>query len=800
MRCLIRDPHFWCLFVISLVMPATFAQLPPGRDGYAFPPGGKAGSTVPVQLGGSDWTPDMQFFVHDTRVKLEVISKPGEILMPEPPYWFGIQSFTNDPRLPREVSARFVIPSDFPPGPVRWSAANANGGGSGGVFIVGNGKELAEMENRKGPQELQKLPITINGRLGRIEEVDRYHFRADHTGPVTCDLMARHLGSDFHGVIAIHDERGSNVADVVDSEGRDPILTFVAEKGRTYTVSVRDLDHRGYRNFTYRLALTAGPRVITAIPAAGKRGETRNVEFIGVGIASGQSKLESVTKSVSYPTDPKQMIFTYQMETPFGNAGVYHFQLTDHVELIEPATENVTERHLNVPCAVTGQIRHRGERDQYELAGKKGDAWEFLVQSREIGSSLDLSLLLIGPDGKQLVAKDDAGADGNIRIPFTLPSDGNYRIVIADHSGRQTSLDSVYRLAVTRSQRRFHLRTDGIVNIPIGGKAAFKIAVERDGGFQEPIALTFTGLPEGMKSPPNLVIPPTGNEFVVTLECPADAPALTTLAAITGTAKIGDRQHSQNVMGEYPGNLAPRNRSEHVEHRILVSTTLKPAFKAKAAEADGGRRIPRGSTHRSEILIERTDGFVGEIILDMAGNQQRHRQGIRGPSFNVPPGKSKADYPVFLPEWLETTRTSRIGLVAMAKMKDPKGTPRYVMTAVEGQITMSIEGALMKLSHSADELTAIAGQSFEVPLQLTRSPELSGPVMVELLVPDELKGIITAKALDWSSEKRNHSWTIHSKIDSRLIGLMSFTARATALRKGDPVVSETTFVVEFRSR
>lgn len=799
MRCLIRYPSFWSFFVILLAMPATFAQLPPGRDGYAFPPGGKTGSTVHVKLGGSDWTPDMQFFVHDARIKLEVTSKPGKILLPEPPYWFGIQSFANDPRLPREVSARFVIPADFPPGPVRWSAANANGGGSGGVFIVGNSDEVTELESHKGPQEFPKLPITINGRLGRIEEVDRYLFRADHTGPVTCDLMARRLGSDFHGVIAIHDERGTNVSDVVDSEGLDPVLTFIAEKGRTYTVSVRDLDHRGYRSFTYRLNLMPGPRVVTAIPAAGKRGETRNVEFIGVGIASGQSRLERVTKSMTFPGDPNRTSFAYQLATPFGIAAAFSFPLTDHDELIVPATGNESDRHLPAPCAVTGQIHHRGERDQYVMAGKKGEAWEFLVQSREIGSSLNLSILLIGPDGKPLVTKDVADVDGSTRLSFALPSDGIYRIVVADHSGRQPTLDSVYRLAVTRSQRRFHLRTDGIVNVPIGGKAAFKIAVERDGGFLEPIALSFAGLPIGMKALANLVIPPTANEFVATLECPTDAPATTSLATITGTAKIGDRKYSQNVMGDYPGNLAPRNRSENGEHRILVTTTLKPAFKAKAAEADGGRRIPRGSTHRSEILIERTDGFTDEIILDMAGNQQRHRQGIRGPAYPVPPGKSKADYPVFLPEWLETTRTSRIGLVAKAIMKDPKGTPRYVMTAVEGQITMSIEGSLMKLSHSADELTAIAGQSFEVPMRLTRLPDLTGPVTVELLVPDELKGVITANALDWSPENTNCLWTIHTKKDSRLIGILPLTARATAMPKGDPVVSETTFHVEFLS-
>ena len=231
--------------------------------------------------------------------------------------------------------------------------------------------------------------------------------------------------------------------------------------------------------------------------------------------------------------------------------------------------------------------------------------------------------------------------------------------------------------------------------------------------------------------------------------------------------------------------------------RILVSTTLKPAFQAKAAEADGGRRIPRGSTHRSEVLIERSKEFHDEIILEMAGNQQRHRQGIRGPAIVVAPGKSKVDYPVFLPEWLETTRTSRIGLVAMAKMNDPKGTPRYVMTPVEGQITMSIEGALMKLSQGTDEITAVAGKSFDVPLRLARSPKLTAPAQLELVVPEELKEIVIAKHQDWKPENDSLKWTIETRSAPQLIGIWPLIARATMRHNGDLIVSETTFEVEF---
>ena len=785
------------LLLFAVTSPAAVAQVPPGRDGYTFPAGGKAGTAVEVQLGGTDWTPDVQFFVHDPRVRLTVTSKPGPVLVPEPPYWVGVQSFANDPRLPREVSARFDIPTGVPPGPVHWSVANANGGGSGGVFVVGTGAELAEDESRRGSQELPTLPVTVNGRLRRIEEVDRFRFRAERTGPVTCELTARQLGSDFHGVVEIRDATGKVVADASDTEGRDPVLTFAAEKGRNYTVTVRDIDHRGYRNFTYRLALTPGPRVVTAVPPAGRGGETREVEFVGVGIATGQAKLETVVKQVAFPNAPARNAFAYTLETPFGNAQPFALLLSDEADALEPTPEDVAQRRIPLPGAITGRIARRGEKDRYTFTGKKGEAWEFAAQARRIGSPLDVTLTVVGPDGKPLVAKDDASGHADMRLPFQVPADGEYQVIVGDISGRHPAPDSVYRLVATGQRPDFQLRTSGIVNVPIGGKTVLTVTAVREGGFREPITLAVTGLPEGVTAPKEVILPSAGDTVPVTLECPADAPAAAALVTITGTAKIGCRAITRTVLGDLKSDLAPRTPDAGCSPRILVATTMKPPFQVKAAEADGGRRIPRGSTHLAEILVERANGFTGEITLDMAAAQQRHRQGIRGPAVAVAPGVAKIDYPVFLPEWLETTRTSRIGLVATATVNDPKGTPRHVTAAVDGQVTMSIEGALMKVTHEAGEPTVVAGEPFGIPLRLARSPKFAEAVTVELIVPEGLKGLVSAKAQKMPPEQSAATVTAESKADERLLGTWLLVTRATGVRNGHPVVSETTVEVEF---
>ncbi|MFM9066993.1 MAG: hypothetical protein ACKOUR_06665, partial [Planctomycetota bacterium] len=116
----------WLLVVSGLFAPAAQAQLAP-EIGFMHPAGGRSGESVEVTLGGYDWSPDMQIFVHDPRIKVELLGPPSAVLVPEPPYWFGAKARGPAWPLPREFRARLTIPADLPEGLVRWQVANANG-------------------------------------------------------------------------------------------------------------------------------------------------------------------------------------------------------------------------------------------------------------------------------------------------------------------------------------------------------------------------------------------------------------------------------------------------------------------------------------------------------------------------------------------------------------------------------------------------------------------------------------------------------------------------------------------------
>ncbi len=788
----VRSWAFLVAFLLALPTGVS-AQKPPDA-GYVFPPGGKAGTTVELKLGGYDWVPDQDYFLSVPGATLAVTGIPGAVLNHEPPYWFGIKSYANDPPLPREVTAKLTLPADMPPGPFFWRVANANGSGNAGVFIVSDGDEILENRRHERPQELTQVPTTISGCLGRIEETDVYRFQVTADTLVTCDLTARRLGSDFHGVIEVRDDRGHLIADVVDTEGHDPVLTFAAKAATPYFVSIHDLDFRGYRSYVYRLTIALGPRVLATLPAVLRRGETRPVAFLGIGLTTGEPRVERVTRDVTSPGGSEQFAFTYRVSTPHGTALPFCIPLSD----VSDSVESTTPSEMAVPFALTCLWDYSRDRKSYTLRVDKAEAGTLSAHADRLGSPLDLSLSVRGPDGKELAQADDVPGTLDPSLTVNFPAPGLYRLDVTNQSPPHEQTVPVFRLVGERPRPDFTLQSVPVVNVPTGGTAPLVLNITRTGGFKEPVALTFEGLPAGVEPAKSTTIEPTAASLTVKLQAAKDAPATASLVKITGTATIDGHAVTHRVKARVKANLAPQSPEDLLVDHVLVATTIKPPFKVTPVEADGGRRVNRGATYFAELNVTRDAGFDSPIVLDMAATQSRHRQGIGGPVFTIPPATPHTAYPVTVPEWLETNRTSRLALVAMAHVPDGKGRPRTVLSPVAGQITMSIEGALLKLSHTTESLTIRPGQSIVVPLTVARSPVLTEPVQVELVVPEEIEGLATAASTTIAADQSQAECRIETKAAPGLIGRRVLTLRAVTHQGAVRVSSETSVDVEFR--
>ncbi len=789
----------FCLawFSALIIASPALAQRAP-ELGYVFPPGGKAGTTVEVRLGGYDWTPDMDYFVLDPRVQLAADGPPGPILIPPPPYWFGAKGRLPALPLAREVPARFVIPADMPLGPIRWQAANANGGTATGVFIVGNGTELVEDESRRGPQLVLGLPATISGRVSKNEEVDRYRFIAPKAGPITCELTARRLGSGLQGVIEIRDAAGNLLAETVDAEGLDTALTFIAFAGAEYQVVVRDLDHAGDRSYVYRLAITPGPRVLAALPTGLRRGETRDIEFVGIGLATGSDRIESLTRKVTAPADPERTAFDYSLETPAGIATPFSLLVGDLEEITEPAPIADTPLKLPGPIAVTGRLDGPQSFDRYSLDAKQGERWTIALEARRIGSPLDVSLSLHGADGKELAANDDLPGMTDAGLDFVAPADGSYELVVSDVSGRGPPQAAAYRLSLKRPAADFSLEVPQRLNALIGESTNWTVKAVRRGGWAGPIKLSIAGLPPGLEAPEELVIPADKSELAIAITAAANTVASAALVTVTGAGQIEAAMVTRRAHAVAAGNPAPRSPEESYAGQALVTSVMKPRCKGRPVDQDTVRKARRGASFPAEVTVERLEGFTGPIVLKMSSRQSYQVQGITGGDVVVPPGVTQSIYPCFMPEWLETTRTSRMAMIATVEVPDPRGRIRHLVAEMTGMITMTLEGSILKLSHVEGDMRTRIGGPFDVRVRISRGTQLPEAVRLELRAPEELQALLKAEPLVVSPQQSEADFRIIAADDPRLLGWETIVIRGTALPAPNlPVVSETQVDIEF---
>jgi hypothetical protein len=763
---------------LSLVAPEiSHAQLAP-EIGYAVPAGAQVGTTVEVTLGGYDWTPDMQLLVHDPRVKIELLGPPTEVLITEPPYWFGAKARGYAWPLPREFKARLTVPSDVPPGFVNWQVANANGVSPVARLHLTPYPELLESPATDGPQTLPALPIVVSGQIRRIEEIDRYRLRPTQSGLITIDLLARQLTAPtnpmaLHGMLQVTDDAGRRLVDVAATEGLDLTQTFAVAANRDYVISLHDVDFAGDRSYAYRLVITPGPGPVVAFPAAGRRGETRSVEFCGIGLATGAPVLETITRDVVFPAEPGVTELNYVLDTPHGKSHPLRLLVSDAPELTEGTP------FAELPAAVTGRLETRFGSDSYPVTLKKGDVWRIAARSCAAPLPLDLDLVFLNAAGKEVATADDSPGTTDPELLFTVAEDGVYTVRISDRSGRSGVRTAVYRLSFEPVKEDVAFTVPDLLAIPLGTTGKLTAKVVRQGNFKGPIALAVKGLPAGVTLPENLTIAEGQNEIAIDLVCPATAAATASLVSVEATLTLNGVQVTRPIK------------------TLVIAAIMQPRIKITPEGLDDVSKVRRGSTFRFPLLIERLEGYSGPLTLEMTAKQQRHRQGLASDELVVAAEATRVEYPIFVPEWMETTKTSRMILNGRVNLADPQGNVRTLLQRMQLRLGILPEGALMKLAHAPAEYQASRGGTVAVPLTISRTSDFREPVTIELVLTDTQTGLASATPISLSATDQQTSLTLRFADAPSAIGEHRLLIRATADQPGRGMVrSETTVTVD----
>lgn len=421
---------------------------------------------------------------------------------------------------------------------------------------------------------------------------------------------------------------------------------------------------------------------------------------------------------------------------------------------------------------------------QFELKANK--TYRIDARSQAIGTDLDLQLELLDMNGKLISTNDDATSSTvDASLTYAAASDQTIRAMITGFSVGGT--DHRYQITIQEEQPSFSLSTTQTFKADLGGMLTIPVTITSTGGFTSDVTLSVEDLPAGvtMSGDPPVLKGGKGKVNVV-LEIAADTATTARPIRLIGHSAANEEMEvsAKRIAVKAPlaGNLASRDPASEQTDAILLALTMPAPFELNLIDRNRQRVVSRGTTYPAPFILNRNDGYTGLVRLVMASKQSRHRMGITGPILQVPSGQREVFYPCFMPEWLTTDRTTRMVVYAYGEVVDPKGNVRHIGKNSDARITMIMEGALLKLNHSAQEITITPGDSVEIPLNILRSSKLQTNVTLDLELPDTLKDLIVCESVVLSKDQQQHALLVNTKADARLTGTIPVTLRATTLQ------------------
>jgi len=354
-------------------------------------------------------------------------------------------------------------------------------------------------DNRKNAQHIEKLPLLVNGRLEKSGDVDSFALQLEAGQPLVASVDAYTLGSPIDPNLLLLDEQGNRVAFNSDSpQSCDPLLDWKAARAGTYILQVyafafppaADVRFAGSAAAVYRLSIITDPYVPWMFPASIPSNCETEVE-----LGTSAAKAKKVERFRSKPSSSTASFVT--VPRSFGKLRLAMSDLPQQIER-EPNNVATNVQSLHWPVAISGRIDPPGDEDRFVFDAKKGEKIEFRLRSAALGLPLDATLRIEDAGGKQVVRDDDSGDASDPLLNWTAPSNGTYRVVVADLL-RRGGPEYVYALEVRAPVPDFKVSVDASAfRIEPGKMNEIKLAITRSAGYSNKLEVAVVGLPENV--------------------------------------------------------------------------------------------------------------------------------------------------------------------------------------------------------------------------------------------------------------------------------------------------------------
>lgn len=519
---------------LTLVMAglagAMLSAAPPTLPSL-FPAGGQIGSSFTVKVGGTVGA-DVSLWTN----------APGVTFTPSG----------------QKAEWKVDIKPDAKPGLYLLHASNPEGASEARWFSLGRYPEILEVEPNdalEAAQVLQQIPVCINGKLEKREDVDAYSLKLNDGQTLVGLVEAYALGSGVDVMAHVVNEAGERVLTVSDGRNLDPFIVYQAPKAGRYTVQIAGFTHPpaadvrfiGNANLVYRLHLSSGPVVTHVHPNAVSTTAKTEVELKGYNLDPARSK---VTVDAS---QLREMEGFTVLDLPNAMAPIQVVPC-EGTTTVEKEPNHTKEQATPIqPGCVGGTITGKEDVDRYALTLKKGERMEARVWSKQLGLPLDAVLKIEGPDGKLLTTVDDQGGSTDPQAQWTAAVDGVYQVIVEGLYHRGPPADYVLQAGAPAPGFTVDLMETKPVLLEPGKTVSLKLKIAFRNGYKEALVARVEQAPAGVFAA-EVPIPEKGGEVEIKLQAAANAPPASLPIHVSLWTKT-EPPRTQKVSGLLRGEL-----------------------------------------------------------------------------------------------------------------------------------------------------------------------------------------------------------------------------------------------------
>lgn len=611
---------FQLVLTFFLTVGLSHAQVAPQLTSIS-PRAAQRGQTIDVTLVGKNIDESAKIWLGKTGIKAEIKQKTPVATV----RFTGSGISANIPNDPRLVLS-FEIAPDAPLGNHQIRLITPNGVSNPQNFLVGNLPEKNEQEPNSTQEEanMLELPVTVNGAVTSIDDVDIFHFNLRKGARLIIDIFAQRIGSPLDSYMVLYDPNGNEVVKSLDGNGLDSFIDYTTQQAGKYSLHVRDVRYQGGGNYLYRLNIGELPYLQSIFPLGGKRGAANTINVSGANLGS----VNAVQLDIS--PDASLGIQELRVSNPNGlETNPYPFAIGEFNESNEkePNDALAQENKIGTPITVNGRIEKEGDVDRYSIKVEKGTSLVFDVKARQFRSHLDPVLTIYshkkgeaeGSLEEQVLSVNDDASGTDARIAFTFPNAGDYGISVRDLNGAGGS-PYPYRLTIRPLKQGFSLSVNADnPRISSGGTLMLTASVARIDGFNGALRFYSPDLPKGFVFSPTILFPGQ-NQALLTITAPVDAELGLHPFSIVGVSAVGGQRIEETA--------SPKG--------ILLTVLDTPPFTLSFADVDVN--VVHNKTTNFHVIADRRNDFNGAISLNVLGVPAR----ISGGKATIPAGKNSA--------------------------------------------------------------------------------------------------------------------------------------------------------------